>query len=100
MVKTKMKKISEIAQELETSPDMFLSQAVESFLQKELRKVQAEIYHLCGQYEVSKSSDIDEKYRKGELKEENSWEDYFKLDHLEYRRQRILSAMEKLNGPS
>ncbi|MCK4353527.1 hypothetical protein KAW65_09000 [candidate division WOR-3 bacterium] len=100
MPKIELKEISDIARGLEIPPDIFLSEAVESFLKKELRKVQAEIYHLCGKYEVNKSSDIDEKYRKGELKEEGSWEDYFKLDHLEYRRKQILSALEKLNAIS
>jgi len=96
MSKIELKEISKIAQRLEISPDNFLSEAIETFLKKELRKVQAEIYHLCGKYEVNKSSDIDEKYRKGKLKEEGSWEDYFKLDHLEHRRKQILKSLEAL----
>ncbi|TES94446.1 MAG: hypothetical protein E3J87_00280 [Candidatus Cloacimonadota bacterium] len=98
MPKIGMKEISKIAKELEIPADVFLSEAIETFLRKELRKVQSEIYQLCGKYEVSKSSEIDEKYRKGELKEKNSWEDYFKLDHLEYRRKQILKALEEIGA--
>lgn len=96
MSKIVMEKISEIAKGLEIPPDVFLSEAVEVFLKKELRKTQAEIFHLCGKYEVNQSSQIDEKYRQGELEEKDSWEDYFKLDHLEYRRQQILKILESL----
>lgn len=96
MAKIGMGKISEIAKELEIPPDVFLSEAVESFLRRELRNVQAEIYRICGKYEISKSSEIDDKYRKGEIEEKGSWEDYFKLDHLEYRRRQILNALESI----
>lgn len=89
-----MTEIAKIAREMEISPGVFLSEAVETFLKKELRKVQAEIFRLCGKYKVSKSSEIDEKYRKGKLEERDSWEDYFRLDHLEYKRRQILKILE------
>lgn len=96
MAKIAVEQISKIAKGLEIPPEIFLSEAVETFLQKELRKVQAEIFRICGKYQVKKSSEIDEKYRKSQLKEEGSWEDYFKLDHLEYRRKQILNALKNL----
>lgn len=98
MAKIEMERICEIARGLEIPPDEFLSEAVETFLQKELRKAQAEIYRLCGKYEVTESSEIDDKYRKGALEEKDSWEDYFKLDHLEHRRKLVLQALEMLSA--
>ena len=93
MQKISIKKITEIAKELEIPPDIFLSEAIETYLNKELRKVQSEIFRICGKYEVKNSSDIDERYRKGELEEKDSWEDYFKLDHLEYKRQKLIEIL-------
>ena len=57
-----------------------------------------ETHRLCEKYKVNKSSEIDDKYRRSELKEKDSWEDYFKLDHLEYRKKQIINALERLNA--
>lgn len=89
--------ISDIASSLNLSQDELILQALRLYLTKELHKIQTEIYRICGKYEVKTASEIDNKYREGKLEEKNSWEDYFKLDHLEYKRRQILDMMKKIN---
>lgn len=47
-------------------------------------------------YDVVSAKEIDERYRKGTLEEENTWEDFFKLDHLEFKKNQILKALEEI----
>lgn len=56
----------------------------------ELRKIESEIFKLGGKYGVTSAKEIDEQYKKGTLAEEDSWEDFFKLDHLEFKKNRYL----------
>lgn len=57
-----------------------------------LLEVDAEIDRLCRRHGVASSSDIDEKYMRGRLDEEDSWRVFFRLSHLE----EVREALEKL----
>jgi len=57
-----------------------------------LLEVNAEIDGLCRRHGVVFSSDIDEKYMRGRLEEEDTWRVFFRLSHLEELRE----ALEKL----
>ena len=38
--------------------------------------------------------EFEDRYKKGEIEEEGTWEDFFKLDHLEAEKETIKRALE------
>jgi len=88
--------LSTVAQELSVSEDDLLKQALRSILERHLRQVQAEISLICSRYGVSGVEEMEARYRNGTLEEADSWRDWQRLDHLEYKRERLLKLLEDL----
>ena len=88
--------IKTAAEELGLSQDDLMMQGVRQFLERQLREVQAQIFQIAGSYGVKRVEDMEERYRTGVLEEAPSWRDLQRLDHLEYKRDRLLRLLESL----
>ena len=55
-----------------------------------------EIFDISGRYNVANVEEMDERYQKGTLDEENSWRDLQRLDHLEYKHDELLKTINSL----
>ena len=84
------------AEELGLSQDDLMVQGVQRFLEHQLRQVQAEIFRITGHYGIPGAEAMEDRYRKGTLEEAHSWRDLQRLDHLEYKRDRLLQLLESL----
>ena len=82
-----------VAQELHLSQEELLKQATRSLLERQLREVKAEIFQITGRYGVSSVEEMEARYRDGTLEEADSWRDLQHLDHLEYKRDRLLKLL-------
>jgi hypothetical protein len=82
-----------VAQELHLSQEELLKQATRSLLERQLREVKAEIFQIAGRYGVSSVEEMEACYRDGTLEEADSWRDLQRLDHLEYKRDRLLKLL-------
>jgi len=82
-----------VAQELHLSQKELLKQATRSLLERQLREVKAEIFQITGRYGVSSVEEMEARYRDGTLEEADSWRDLQRLDHLEYKRDRLLKLL-------
>jgi len=82
-----------VAQELHLSQEELLKQATRSLLERQLREVKAEIFQITGRYGVSSVEEMEARYRDGTLEEADSWRDLQRLDHLEYKRDRLLKLL-------
>lgn len=91
-----MPALDHIADELELTEAELLRQSLSSLLEQRLRQVKAEIFAITGKYEVASVSEMDAQYQRGDLSEIDSWHDYQKLDHLEFKRDRLLELLESL----
>lgn len=78
--------VDKIAAELQIDKESLIKESLKRYLNYELRKIESEIFKLGGKYGVTSAKEIDEQYKKGTLEEEDSWEDFFKLDHLEFKK--------------
>jgi len=87
----------EVAQELHLSPDEMLRQGARTLLERQLREVKAEIFRITGRYDVANIEEMEARYRNGTLEEADSWRDLQRLDHLEYKRDRLLALLEALS---
>lgn len=84
------------AQTLGIPPDDLLIQGLRRYLQSQLREVEATIFQITGQYSVSDVVAMEDRYRAGSLSEATSWRDLQKLDHLEYKRDRLQHLLGSL----
>ena len=86
-----------VAQELYLSQEELLRQGTRSLLDRQLREIKAEIFQIRGRYGVSSVEEMEARYRDGTLEEAASWRDLQRLDHLEYKRDRLLKLLETLS---
>jgi len=86
-----------VAQELHLSQEELLKQGTRSLLERQLREIKAEIFQITGCYGVSSVEEMEARYRDGTLEEADSWRDLQRLDHLEYKRDRLLELLEALS---
>ncbi len=83
-----------VAQELQLSEQDLLKQGIRSLLERRLREIKAQIFEIRSRYGVSSVEDMETRYREGTLEEADSWHDWQRLDHLEYKRDRLLQLLE------
>jgi len=88
--------IGEIAEELKFPKEVVLEESLSAFLEKKLREVRARIFQISGKYGVSSVREMEERYKQGTLKEEGTWQDFQRLDHLEYKRDRLIQLLKEL----
>ncbi|MEW5829523.1 MAG: hypothetical protein AB1846_11575 [Chloroflexota bacterium] len=88
--------LNELAQELQIPEDDLIRRGLYSYLERQLRTVQAEIFEITSKYNLSSVEEMDDRYRKGALEEADSWRDFQRLDHLEYKRDRLQKLLESL----
>jgi hypothetical protein len=86
-----------VAQELYLSQEELLRQGTRSLLERQLRGIKAEIFQISGRYGISSVEEMEARYRGGTLEEADSWRDLQRLDHLEYKRDRLLELLEALS---
>ena len=85
-----------VAQQLHISEQELMSQGIRAFLERQLREVKAEIFRITGRYGVSNVEEMEARYRDGTLEESGTWQDEQRLDHLEYKRDRLEQLLETL----
>lgn len=86
-----------VAEELHLSQEELLKQGLRSFLERQLREIEAEIFQIIGRYGVSGVEEMEARYRDGTLEEADSWQDLQRLDTLEYKRDRFLKLLKALS---
>jgi len=79
--------VERLAQAIGVDEDEVVLKGVGALIRSELRKVYAESMEIKQRYGVESADEMDESYRRGVLAEEHSWRDYFRLCHLEERRE-------------
>ena len=89
--------LSDVAEELRIPEDDLIRIGVQSYLERQLRSVQAEIFAIVSRYNVTGVEDMEERYRSGLLEEADTWQDLQRLDHLEYKRDRFQQLLETLS---
>ncbi len=86
--------LNTVAQELHIPEEELLRQGLRVFLERQLRAVKAEIFEIHGRYGISSVEEMETRYRDGTLEEADSWRDLQRLDHLEYKRDRLLQLLD------
>lgn len=81
-----MKNTNDIAEKLNISKEDLLQDSIKFFLKKKLRELKTEIFKITSRYGVRSVEEFEEKYKKGEIEEKDTWQDLQRLDHLEFKK--------------
>ena len=88
--------VEAIAESLGLSKEELIKNSVKTYLESELRRLNAEIVVICNKYGVRSFRELDEKISRGMLSETESFEDFTKLDYLEAKRDKIEELLRML----
>ncbi|RZN32651.1 MAG: hypothetical protein EF813_11675 [Methanosarcinales archaeon] len=88
-----MNAIPKIAPILKITPEELERESIETYLHIRLKRCESELFNLARKYGVSSIEDFEEGYKRGNIEEEGTWEDFFRLDHLEAERGSIREAL-------
>lgn len=88
---------SELAKELHIPEDDLIRRGVYTYLGRQLRTVQAEMFEITSRHSISGVEEMEERYRNGTLEEADTWRDLQRLDRLEYKRNRLQQLLESLS---
>ena len=88
--------INEITQDLNIDYHTFLHQSQRLFIEEKLKEIKSKIHEIAGKYNIHSIAEFDKLYRKGEIEEYTSMEDYKKLDRLEYQRDKLESFLQRM----
>lgn len=96
MVAATKKLLHTVAEELCLSSEEVVKRGLRSLVERQLREINAEIFHLTGHYNVFNVQEMEARYQDGTLEEASSWKDLQRLDHLEYKQERLLTILKTL----
>lgn len=88
--------ITALSRELQRPKEAILEESLQALLERQLREVKAEILQIVGKYNVTSVEQMEERYRSGALDEAGTWQDFQRLDHLEYKRDRLAQLLQEL----
>ncbi|OGG45453.1 MAG: hypothetical protein A3F84_26355 [Candidatus Handelsmanbacteria bacterium RIFCSPLOWO2_12_FULL_64_10] len=88
--------IAALSRELQRSREVILEESLQALLERQLREVKAEILQIAGKYGIASAEEMEERYRAGTLDEAGTWQDFQRLDHLEYKRDRLNELLQEL----
>jgi len=91
-----MEVIDEIANVLKMDRDVLAKASIKAFLERELRCIEVDIFEIWTKHGIRSIFELDDKLKKGEVREEDVLDDFQELDYLESRRDEILAAMKSL----
>ena len=91
-----MQIIKKVAKTLDLDPAKLEKESLKFFLEKELKSVEVEIYKLANKHGVKSVLELDEKLKRGEVKEEQILDDFGEFEFFEIKKEKLLEVLEKL----
>jgi len=83
------KTLETLSKEFSRSKEVILNESLKFFLERKLREIKSEIFRIRGKYKVSSVEDFEELYKRGEVDEKDSLNDFQRLDHLEFKKDEL-----------
>jgi hypothetical protein len=86
-----------IAVKLRLSPQELEQESLRLFLNHRLRLVESQLLSLARKYGAQTVTELDEMVQKGQIHEDEAFEDYFEFDHLEAERDVLIESLRELD---
>ncbi|MCK5057696.1 MAG: ribbon-helix-helix protein, CopG family [Candidatus Aminicenantes bacterium] len=91
-----MNNIEALAKKLNLSREEIIRESLQFYLGKKIRELKTDIFKIRSKYGVFSIEDFEEKYKKGEIEEKDSWQEFQQLDHLEYKKEELEKTLATL----
>jgi len=91
-----MNSIPKIAPILQITHEELERESLKTYLHTRLKRCESELFNLARKYGILSIEDFEMGYRRGNIEEEGMWEDFFRLDHLEAKRESLRNALETI----
>jgi hypothetical protein len=92
-----MQYVDTVAEKLNLSRDDILRESLRFYLERKIRELKTEIFKIRTKYDVASIEEFEEKYRSGEVEEENSWQEFQALDHLEFKKDELEKVLAQFS---
>ena len=92
-----MSNISKISELLGIDVNILEKESLKVYLKKKMRKYNAEILEICRKYGVKSAKEFEELYKSEKLNEENTLDDFFRLDYLETQIEKMKAALKLID---
>ncbi|MDI6810260.1 MAG: hypothetical protein QMD80_01020 [archaeon] len=89
-----MSALPKISSILNMGEEELEKESLKTYLHIKLRRCESEIFNIAKKYGITSIEEFEDRYKKGEIEEEGTWEDFFRLDHLEAEKEAIKKALE------
>ena len=86
-----------IAKELAIDEENLIKESIKAYLERKILEIDSEILQIRRKYNVESIYDMNKKIEEGVL-DESCIEDFFKLDRLEFKKDKLEKILNKLNG--
>ena len=87
--------VQHVADEFKINTDELIQKSVQLYIQQHLIKVEAELFRYLKKYGIKSVFEMDEKLKKGSLRENDIIDDFFAIDHLESERERLMNLLKE-----
>ncbi|RLI76364.1 hypothetical protein DRP04_12725 [Archaeoglobales archaeon] len=91
-----MRTISKVSELLGIDESTLEKESLKVYLKKKMMEYNAEIIEICRKYGIKSAKEFEELYKSGKLNEENTLDDFFRLDYLETQIEKIKAALREL----
>jgi hypothetical protein len=88
--------ISKVSGLLGIDANTLEKESLKVYLKKKMREYSVEILEICRKYGVKSAKEFEELYKSGKLNEEDTLDDFFRLDYLESQIEKIKVALREL----
>jgi hypothetical protein len=88
--------LEQVASQLDILPEKLERDSLRVYLERDLRLVESELFTIASRYGVSTVAELDQKVQSGIFHEEDAFEDFFRLDHLEVEREKLVGLLRNL----
>ena len=84
-----------ITKDFNISAEVFLRESSRTFLEHKLKEINTQIFNIASKYNITSINDFENKYKAGKLEEIETFDDFKKLDRLEFQKEKILKLLKK-----
>lgn len=85
--------LHKVSQELHLAEDEVMIEGMKAIVERKLLELNTQIFEISNRYQVTSVVEMEKQYEQGILKEADSWDDFQRLDHLEYRRDQLMQLL-------
>ena len=88
--------LNKVARAFQISPHSLLRESLRTYLKQKLIRVESEMFILAKKYGVQNVFELDVKVQQGQFHEQETSEDYFRMDYLETERDKVKNLLDTL----